>query len=131
MNDPRLGFITVTEVKVAEDLETAKVYVSVMGDETVQQRTLKTIAHARGHIQRLLADRLRMRRTPLLIFQHDEGIKKSVRVSALLRQLAAERSDRGADEPPAATGAPPEEGEAVSPDAGHAPVKQQEKGSSA
>jgi ribosome-binding factor A len=102
--DPRLGFVTVTEVKLAPDLSMAMVFISVMGDDAVQATTMKVIEHSRGHIQKLLADRVKMRRVPILSFRVDEGVKRSVRISALLRKLAEER---GESAEPAAEGQEP------------------------
>jgi ribosome-binding factor A len=105
MNDPRLGFVTITAIKLAEDQANATVFMSVLGDEKVQQTTLETIEHARGHIQKLIGDRIKMRRVPILAFKLDEGVKRSVRVSALLRKLEEERgapSEAGEEETPKA-----------------------------
>jgi ribosome-binding factor A len=99
LNDPRLGFVTVTGLKLAPDQANATIFISVMGDEATQETTIDVIRHARGHIQKLVSERLTLRRTPLLVFKRDDGVKRSVRVSAILHQLAEERASRpGGDE---------------------------------
>ena len=61
LKDPRLGFVTATDVDVAKDLRTAKVYVSVLGSEADWQASLAALEHARGFIRNWLTPRLRLR----------------------------------------------------------------------
>ena len=84
LRDPRLGFITVTRVEPARDLKSAKVYVSVLGDEREQQATLRTLRHARGHIQHQVADRTALKSTPVLRFEPDDSVKRGLRISKLI-----------------------------------------------
>lgn len=86
LRNPRLGFVTVLRADVAPDVKTAKIYVSVLGDDEVQQRTIRELQAARGFIQGVLASRLRTRHTPILTFRLDASVKKSIRISQLLRQ---------------------------------------------
>lgn len=92
LRDPRVRDVTVIGVDVAEDLRTAKVYVSIMGDERAQRRTLQGLNSARGFLQSEVADKLQLRYTPVLTFVVDQGVKKSIEVSRMLRTLEAERS---------------------------------------
>ena len=87
LRDPRVQGVTVLRTEVAEDLRTAKVFVSVMGDETEQRLAMHGLNSARGFIQSKIADELQMRLTPVLSFVLDQGIKKSVEVSRTLREL--------------------------------------------
>jgi ribosome-binding factor A len=92
LRDPRVRDVTVLGVEVAEDLRTAKVYVSIMGDEGAQRRTLQGLNSARGFLQSEVADKLQLRYTPVLTFVVDQGVKKSIEVSRMLRTLEAEPS---------------------------------------
>jgi ribosome-binding factor A len=84
LSDPRLGFVTVTRVKVSPDLRQARVFVSVLGEGADRSKTLAALQHAAGFIKRRCGDELELRFTPRLRFEFDEGIDKSIRVSELL-----------------------------------------------
>ncbi len=84
---PRVKNVTVTRVEVSPDLRSAKVYVSVMGDEKMQKLTLRGLESARGFLQAKLAERVQIRYTPVLHFQLDQGIKRSIEASRLLREV--------------------------------------------
>ena len=84
LSDPRLGFITVTGVETAADLRTAKVFVSVLGDETERAATLDALRSSHGVLQSRIAGEMRMRRTPTLTFHYDDTIEKGIRISQLL-----------------------------------------------
>jgi ribosome-binding factor A len=87
LKDPRVKNVTVTRVEVSPDLRNAKVYVSVMGDETTQRLSLRGLESARGFLQAKLAERVQIRYTPILHFQLDQGVKKSIEASRLLREV--------------------------------------------
>jgi ribosome-binding factor A len=84
LSDPRLGFITVTGVETSPDLRTAKVFVSVLGDETERVATLDALRSSHGVLQSRIAAETRMKRTPTLTFHYDDTIEKGVRISRLL-----------------------------------------------
>lgn len=86
MQDPRIRGVTVTRVEVPSDLQTAKVYVSVMGSDTDATQALYGLNGSAGYIQRHLADRLKLRYTPALSFHLDKGLKNSQEVSKLLHE---------------------------------------------
>jgi ribosome-binding factor A len=88
--DPRLGFITVTGVETSPDLRTAKVFVSVLGDETERAATLDALRSSHGVIQARIAAEMRMRRTPTLTFHYDDTIEKGIRISRLLEESQEE-----------------------------------------
>jgi ribosome-binding factor A len=90
LSDPRLGFITVTGVETAPDLRTAKVFVSVLGDETERDATLDALRSSHGVIQSRIAAEMRMRRTPTLTFHYDDTIEKGIRISRLLDESQEE-----------------------------------------
>jgi ribosome-binding factor A len=87
LKDPRVKYVTVTRVEVSPDLRHAKVHVSVMGDEKTQRLTLHGLDSARGFLQSRIADGLQLRYTPILQFQLDQGVKRSIEASRLLREV--------------------------------------------
>ena len=88
LKDPRIGFVTVTGVETSPDLRHAKVFVSVMGSEDKQQRSLEGLTAAHGVLQARLARELRMKRTPQLAFQYDQSVERGVRMTKLINELA-------------------------------------------
>jgi ribosome-binding factor A len=86
LNDPRIGFVTVTSVETSPDLRTAKVFVSVLGDSEEREASLEGLRSAHGLIQSRIAGETRMKRTPKLTFHYDDTIEKASRVSELLEE---------------------------------------------
>jgi ribosome-binding factor A len=86
--DPRIGFVTVTGVETSPDLRHARVFVSVLGSERKRERTLEGLASAHGVLQARLADELRIKRTPQLVFEYDPTVERGVRISQLIDELA-------------------------------------------
>ncbi len=86
IKDPRVGFVTVTAVDTASDLRHAKVYISVLGDDGVRQRSLDGLRSAHGFLQRRVADELRIKHTPTLEFLYDDSLDRSLRVQSLLEE---------------------------------------------
>ena len=84
LNDPRIGFVTVTSVETSTDLSAARVYVSVLGSEEEREASLAGLQSAHGVIQSRIAAETRMKRTPTLSFHYDETIERGVRISKLL-----------------------------------------------
>lgn len=87
LKDPRVRDVTVTHVEVSGDMRQAKVHVSVMGDEKAQRLSLHGLQNAAGFLQSRLADRIDTRYTPRLKFVLDQGVKKSIEVSRILREV--------------------------------------------
>ena len=86
--DPRIGFVTVTGVEASPDLRHARVFVSVLGNERKRERTLEGLTSAHGVLQARLAEQLRMKRTPQLVFEYDPSVDRGVRMSQLIDELA-------------------------------------------
>lgn len=86
LQDPRIGFVTVTAVDTSPDLRRARVYVSVLGDEAERERTLAGLASSHGVLQAAIAAELRMKRTPTLDFVYDESIERGMRIHELLEE---------------------------------------------
>lgn len=87
IKDPRIGFATITHVEVAGDLQHAKVYVSVLGDEDSKRNTLDALSRSTGFIRGEVSRRLRMRVTPELGFKLDESGEYSTHIESVLRQI--------------------------------------------
>jgi ribosome-binding factor A len=99
VRDPRVRNVTVLGVSVPGDLRSAKVAVSVLGDETEQRLCLHGLESSRGFLQKRIADRLDLRWTPVLTFELDDGIKKSIEASRILRELEARDAGGESEEP--------------------------------
>ena len=87
LKDPRLGFVTITEVDIAKDLRTAKVYVSVLGSEADWKSSLSALEHARGFIRSWLTPRLRLRAIPHLTFHPDRSMAHAAHIQTVLEEL--------------------------------------------
>jgi ribosome-binding factor A len=84
LEDPRIGFVTVTAVDTSPDLRSARVYVSVLGDETEREETLAALRSSHGILQAAIARGARMKYTPKLTFHYDEGPERAARLGRLL-----------------------------------------------
>ncbi|MGY3717391.1 30S ribosome-binding factor RbfA [Sutcliffiella cohnii] len=87
IKDPRVGFVTVTDVEVTGDLQQAKVFISVLGDEEKRQDTLIGLAKAKGFIRSEIGKRIRLRKTPELFFEFDESVDYGNRIESLLQEI--------------------------------------------
>ncbi len=106
LNDPRVRDVTVMFVEVSRDLRYAKVHVSVMGDETRQNLTLRGLQSAAGFLQAKIAERIDIRYTPKLSFLLDQGVKRSIAVAKILREVLPPEET---EEAPETTGDEPAE----------------------
>jgi ribosome-binding factor A len=84
LEDPRIGFVTVTSVQTSPDLRSARVYVSVLGDQSEREATLAALRSSHGVLQAAIARGARMKYTPRLSFFYDEGPERGVRLGRLL-----------------------------------------------
>jgi ribosome-binding factor A len=89
LKDPRIGFVTVTRVEVTPDLRTARIYVGVLGTEKQRTTSLAGLRQGAGFLRRSLGRTLRLRHTPELVFQYDEGLEASDRVAKLLAEIGS------------------------------------------
>src|SRR4051812_42298902 len=90
LRDPRIKMVTVTRVEVSGDLQNAKIYVSIMGDQKTQDLCMHGLEHSAGFIQSKLGSRLKTRFTPTVRFYLDEGVKKSIEVTRLINEALAQ-----------------------------------------
>lgn len=88
LKDPRIGFVTVTGVKVTDDLHLATVYFSVIGSDEEKKATEAGLNSARGYIRKEMGKSLRMRYVPDIVFRYDESVEYGSRIESLLRELA-------------------------------------------
>jgi ribosome-binding factor A len=84
LQDPRIGFVTVTAVETSPDLRSARVFVSVLGDKREREATLAGLRSSHGVLQATIAREMRIKRTPTLRFHYDESIERGARLSRLL-----------------------------------------------
>ena len=87
LKDPRVGFVTVTDVDVTGDLQQATVYISSLGSEREREETLKALMKASGFIRTEIGQRIRLRRTPEIAFEYDSSVEYGNKIEALLRSL--------------------------------------------
>ena len=91
VKDPRVGFVTVTDVKTSADLRHARVHVSVLGDPAEREESLEGLRSAHGFLQGRVGGELRLKRTPALEFVHDDTAARAARVERLLAETEDER----------------------------------------
>jgi ribosome-binding factor A len=88
------GMVSITHVDVSGDLQHAKIYVSIYGTDEARAETMAGLKSATGYVRRELGRRIRLRRTPEIIFIEDRGIERGDRMLALLNQLSQERQSK-------------------------------------
>lgn len=100
LRDPEIGFATITDVKMSDDLRSARVFVSVFGGEPDQfDRTVGALNHARGHLRGLVGRNCGLRFAPDLHFSEDRTLEKGARIEELLRTIPpASPEESGEDE---------------------------------
>jgi ribosome-binding factor A len=88
LQDPRVGFVTVTGVKTSPDLRHARVYVSVLGDEWARSESLAGLRSAHGLLQGRLASELALKHTPALTFHYDDSVDRGMRIGELIDEVS-------------------------------------------
>lgn len=89
VQDPRIGFVTVTDVETAPDLSTARVFVSVIGQPAERDTTMRALHRAMPFVRHELGSRIRLRRIPELQLRTDDSVQRGTRVLQLLHELEA------------------------------------------
>jgi ribosome-binding factor A len=92
------GMVSITDVDVSGDLQHAKIYVSIYGTDEARAETMAGLKSATGYVRRELGRRMRLRRTPEVVFIEDRGIERGDRMLALLNQLNQERQGKELEE---------------------------------
>jgi len=94
LGDPRIGLVNVSEVQLAEDGRSARVFVVVQGDDQEAERTMQGLTAATGFIRRELMERLRLRRAPDLLFHLDRSQQYERRINELLQRTRKKHSQQ-------------------------------------
>ncbi|EPQ9590925.1 30S ribosome-binding factor RbfA [Staphylococcus pseudintermedius] len=87
LKDPRVGFLTITDVQPTNDLSLAKVYLTVLGSDKERENTFKGLEKAKGFIKSEIGQRMRLRIVPDLQFEYDESIEYGNRIERLIQDL--------------------------------------------
>lgn len=98
VKDPRIGFVSLTDVEVSGDLRHAKVYVSVYGNDKEKKDTMEGLKQANGFIRKLVGERIKTYHTPEIIFKYDDSIEHGVYISKLIEKVREEDENRGAND---------------------------------
>lgn len=91
VTDPRIGFVTLTDVEVSEDLEQAKVYFSVLGSEKEKQSTLKGLKSAKDYLRVEIGKRVRLKKIPELEFKYDDSIDHGMKIYNKIKRMKTEK----------------------------------------
>ncbi len=97
IKDPRLGFVTVTDVEVADDLRYAKIFVSIMGSSEEIKNSMDVLARASGYVRSELGKVLTLRYVPEISFKFDQSIEHGAHISKLLREVGV-KGDPGVED---------------------------------
>lgn len=113
LKDPRVGFVTVTGVETAPDLRSARVYVSVLGDEEARAACLEALSASSGYLQARIAEALRMKRTPQLRFFYDDTVDQALHIADLIDREAEVLGEEAPEIPVGSDDAEGDEGEST------------------
>jgi ribosome-binding factor A len=94
VHDPGIGFVTLTRVTVSPDLQLARIFYTMMGDDKAQQTTAQALGRATPFLRRQVGARIRLRRVPELRFEFDKSVQNQDRIERILIDLQAERDAR-------------------------------------
>ncbi len=106
------GMVSITDVEVSGDLQHAKIFVSVYGTDEARAETMAGLKAATGFVRSELGQRVRLRRTPEILFKEDRSVERGTRVLSLINELSREREEKA----PATVPNPDETGEVASPE---------------
>ncbi|MBD2325265.1 30S ribosome-binding factor RbfA [Alkalinema sp. FACHB-956] len=92
------GMVSVTDVNVSGDLQHAKIFVSIYGTDEARAETMKGLQSATGYVRSVLGQRVRLRRTPEVIFVEDRSLERGTQILGLINRLTEERKTSGVEE---------------------------------
>ena len=98
IDDPRVGFVTISEVRLNRDRTIAEVFYTVLGEEEERETSLAGLKRARGYLRHVVGENVRMRQVPELRFKYDESLDRSFRVEEALERIEREREPGDGDE---------------------------------
>jgi ribosome-binding factor A len=107
VHDPGIGFVTLTRVKVSPDLQQARVFYTMLGDEAKRKDTERALVRATPFLRRQIGARIRLRRVPELRFEFDQSVENQDRIERILLELKSERDERDSGENMDAAGESP------------------------
>jgi len=87
LNDPRLGFVTITAVEVTADLREAKIFFSVLGSDDERKKTKAALDSGLGFIRKLIGERIQLRFVPELMFREDRSSEYGTRIEEVLNEI--------------------------------------------
>lgn len=93
VQDPGIGFLTITRVKVTPDLQQARVFYTIIGDDKARKETAKALGRALPFLRRQVGQRVRLRTVPDLQFMYDESIEQQDRIERIIQDIQAERAE--------------------------------------
>jgi len=111
LSDPRIGFVTVTDVEVSSDLRNARIYVSILGSDDEVARSLGALRAASGFIRWHLGRALNLRHLPDLHFAHDKTARTATRIEEILKEEGVKAQSREGDDPLPGSSRPPATGD--------------------
>lgn len=91
LHDPRIGFVSITEVETSSDLRHAKVFVSILGTEEEKEKSLQGLKSAAGYIRHELMHRLTLRNIPQIAFVYDNSIEHGAKILKLINEITKEK----------------------------------------
>lgn len=92
------GMVSITDVEVSGDLQHAKIFVSIYGTEEAKAETMAGLKAATSYVRSELGQRMRLRRTPEVLFREDVGVERGTQVLSLINRLSAERAQKATEE---------------------------------
>jgi ribosome-binding factor A len=98
IKDPRVGLVTITAVRVSNDMAVAKVYYSVMGEDAERKETHKGLVSARNFMRKAIAGELKLRTAPELRFVYDDSLERSIAIETALRETRDNDDRAGRDD---------------------------------
>src|SRR5262245_58633477 len=95
VHDPGVGFVTITRVQVSPDIQLARVFYTVLGDDKARKNSDRALERAASFLRRQIGARLRLKRVPELKFQYDDAVAGQDRIEQLLNEIHAADRERG------------------------------------
>lgn len=98
VKDPRIGFVSINDVELSGDLRHAKIFVSIIGDQSERDDTMDGLKKATGFIRKLVGERITVYHTPELVFKYDDSIEHGIHISNLIKEVRKEEKEAKSDE---------------------------------
>lgn len=98
IKDPRIGFLTITKVELTNDLRIAKIFYSVLGDDTKKKEAKEGLESALRYIRKLIGDTMELRYTPEIIFRLDTSAEYTLHIGKIFEKIEAERLEKEREE---------------------------------